>query len=197
MASHEDKLAKLASLREQLASASGEPQFDRVHEEAKAKVRHRALLLLDQRARSRAELDTRLTRLEFDPGLIQDVLDDLERCGLVDDAVFATEWVRQRHVTRGKSRRALDQELVAKGVSADIRASALEIIAEDDEFDMAEEIAIKKARTIKSPPGDRREYEKLLARVVGVMARRGYSQSMCLTIGKRVLDRRIADLEDL
>ncbi|HKM25406.1 MAG TPA: regulatory protein RecX, partial [Corynebacterium sp.] len=69
--------------------------FDHEAEEAKAAVRRRALLLLDARARSRHELRGRLVDLEFDPVVIDDVLDDLAGVGLLNDAVFAHEWVRQ------------------------------------------------------------------------------------------------------
>ncbi|QGU02226.1 Regulatory protein RecX [Corynebacterium kalinowskii] len=194
MATHEDKLAKLATLREQLASATGEPLFDRVHEEAKAQVRHRALLLLDQRARSRAELDTRLARLEFESGLIQEVLDDLERSGLIDDYAFASEWVRQRHQLRGKSRRALSQELDAKGISADIKDEALQQVSEEDESEIAITLAVKKARTIRTQPTDRKDYDKHLRRIVGMLARRGYGESLSYRVAKRALDDRLTEI---
>lgn len=191
-----DLVATLTALREQLASATGETLFDPVHEENKAKVRHRALLLLDQRARSRVELHDRLTRLEFDPALIEEVLDDLERSNLIDDTAFATEWVRQRHKIRGKSRRALSQELSAKGVSADVRAQALEQVSDDDEAEVATALAAKKANSIRTAPQDRKEYDKHLRRIVGMLARRGYGESLAFGVAKRALDERLAELTE-
>lgn len=188
------KVEKLAALRESLANPVTEPLFDAEYEKNKAKVRHRALLLLDQRARSVHELTERLLAAELEPALVHDVVADLRSCGLVDDATFATEWVLQRHRVRGKSRAALDRELAEKGVSRELRASALELIGQDEESDMAEQIANKKAKTLKTAPADRREYDKYLARIVGVMARRGYPQAMCLDVGRRVLDQRIEEL---
>ncbi|WP_284522862.1 regulatory protein RecX [Corynebacterium aquatimens] len=139
-------------------------------------MRKRALGLLDQRARSRHELRGRLIDAEFAPELVDEVLDTLEQSGLLDDRVFATEWVRQRAARRGKSARALDMELRDKGVAPDVRAEALEQISEEDEASQARILAEKKAREVKVPPADRSEYDKALRRVVGVLARRGTTQ---------------------
>ena len=69
---------KIARLQEALdAYEPGTGLFDRKHEEALAPVRKRALGLLDQRARSRAELRERLLKAEFEPQLVDEVLDDL------------------------------------------------------------------------------------------------------------------------
>ena len=132
---------KLAQLRQALEAyengAAGGGLFDREAEEAKAKVRSRALGLLDQRSRSRKELYDRLVKAEFEPDVVEDVLDDLAHAGLVNDAAFAHEWVRQRHKRRGKSSSVLNRELREKGVSEADRAEALEQIDPADEQAMA------------------------------------------------------------
>lgn len=192
--SDNDKLRALEALREQLANMEAAPQVDMLREQHKAKIRNRALLLLDQRSRSRSELHTRLAALEFEEEAIAEVLDDLERVGLVDDEAFASEWVRQRHTIRGKSRRALDLELQAKGVAAPVRAVALEQIEDGDEQAVATELATKKARSVKQHPADRKEYDKHLRRIVGMLARRGYGESMAFAVGKQALDNRLAEL---
>lgn len=168
--------------------------IDREAEEAKAPVRQRALGLLNQRARSRHELAQRLERADFDPQVIAEVLDDLERAHLLDDASFAHEWVRQRHARRGKSRAALNRELAHKGVSQSERDDALEQIDDADEESMAYKIAEKKARSIKAIPGDRHEYDKALRRVVGAIARRGFAESMGFRIAKACVDERLREL---
>ena len=116
MAAQEPSAEKLAKLRQALEDYSEgaveNPLFDHEAEESKAEVRARALRLLDERARSRHELFQRLVKLEFAEPVIDDVLDDLTAVGLVNDELFASEWVRQRHARRGKSARALNQELI-------------------------------------------------------------------------------------
>lgn len=170
--------------------------IDHTREEALAPVRKRALGLLDQRARSREELRGRLVRAEFEEQAIDEVLDDLERSGLLNDAAFAHEWVRQRAKRRGKSSRALDRELQQKGVGNADRADALAQLSQDDEEATARVVAEKKARQVKNVPDGRAEYDKVLRRVVGAMARRGFPEGMALRLGREVLDERIAQLRE-
>ncbi|HZK31706.1 MAG TPA: recombination regulator RecX [Corynebacterium sp.] len=189
--------AAIAQLRAALAEyAAGNTGglFDRAAEEEKAKVRTRALKLLDQRARSRQELRDRLLAVEFEAGTIEAVLDDLQRAGLIDDAAFAREWVRQRHARRGKSIRALDRELQEKGVAAAIRAEALLQIDRADEEVTARALAEKKARSLREVPADWKEYNQELRRVLGVLARRGFDGGLSMSIAREALDARIQEL---
>jgi recX family len=189
---------KLEQLRQALeAYEKGEAEgglFDREAEEAKSKVRSRALGLLDQRSRSRQELYDRLVQAEFAPEVVDEVLDDLAHAGLINDVVFAAEWVRQRHKRRGKSRSVLDRELREKGVSQEDRDEALAQIDSADEEAMARALAEKKARSVKSVPADRKEREKALRRIVGVLARRGFNEGMSLNIAISALEERCEEL---
>ncbi|MCQ9676133.1 MULTISPECIES: recombination regulator RecX [unclassified Corynebacterium] len=190
-----EKIEKLRrALEDYESGAVGGHLIDVEAEESKADVRSRALGLLDQRARSRKELHDRLIAAEFEPDVIDAVLDDLAEVGLINDASFAREWVRQRHVRRGKSARALNLELKDKGVEAADRAAALEQVTEDSEESVARQVAEKKARTLKKVPADRHERDKFLRRIVGTLARRGYSQGLTMRVSIEVLDARIAEL---
>ena len=186
--------ARIDQLRQALADFRPGSLFDHEAEEAKAAVRKRALLFLDARARSRHELRGRLLDLEFEEGVVDDVLDDLAGVGLLDDAAFAHEWVRQRHARRGKSSRVLDRELQDKGVDSATRADALEQIDAADEEATARALAEKKARSVRTVPADRAESDKALRRIVGVLARRGFAQGMSLRIARDALDERVAQL---
>ena len=190
-----DKIERLRHALEEYESGNaGGSLIDTEAEEAKAAVRSRALGLLDQRARSRKELHDRLVAAEFEPDVVEAVLDDLAGVGLIDDGSFAREWVRQRHVRRGKSARALNLELKDKGVAAEDRAAALEQVTEDSEEAIARQIAAKKARTLKKAPADRHERDKFLRRIVGTLARRGYNQGLTMRVAIEALDARIAEL---
>lgn len=193
MTTQEEKILQLKQALENFDSNSSE-LFDHKLEEDKAEVRRRGLLLLDQRARSRSELRQRLIALEFEDALVDMVLDDFEASKLLDDEMFAFEWVRQRHQRRGKSRTVLDRELKDKGIAQSIRSSALEQITAESEEDIARGLAEKKARSIKAKPAGRADYDKALRRVVGVLARRGFNQSMSLHIAKKALDDRLNTL---
>lgn len=197
-----EKLRKLQEALNAYAAGEGPGLIDHEHEKAAAKVRERALRLLDQRSRSRHELRERLLdphRVKEGedgpaPDLVDDVLDSLTRSGLIDDEAFAREWVRQRFERRGKSSSVLRRELQNKGVSAAERESALQQIDESDERELARELARKKARSVKAVPADRAERDKELRRIVGVLARRGFPQSMALQIAREALDSRCEEL---
>lgn len=197
-----EKLRKLQEALDAYAAGEGPGLIDHEHEKAAAKVRERALRLLDQRSRSRHELRERLLdprRVKEgedgpDPELVDDVLDSLAQSGLIDDEAFAHEWVRQRFERRGKSTAVLRRELQDKGVSAAERESALEQIDEADERELARELARKKVRSVKAVPFDRAERDKELRRIVGVLARRGFPQSMALQIAREALDSRCEEL---
>ena len=200
-----EKLRQLQEALDAYAAGDSPGLIDHEHEKAAAKVRERALRLLDQRSRSRHELRERLLdprRVKEGeegpaPELVDDVLDSLQRSGLIDDATFAREWVRQRFERRGKSSTMLRRELQEKGVSAADREAALDQIDESDECDIARRLAAKKARSVKTVPADRAARDKELRRIVGVLARRGFPQSMSLQIGKEALDARCEELADL
>ena len=188
---------KLRALQKALEEYSGaEPLVDENREKALSRVRERALLLLDSRARSRQELRDRLVKAEFEPELVDEVLDSFQRNGLVDDLTFAREWVRQRFERRGKSAAMLDVELQRKGVGEADRAEALSAIDRDDERAVARALATKKAKQVKRIPEDRQQRDKELRRIVGVLARRGFNSGMSLELAREALDERCAELEE-
>ena len=188
---------KLRALQKALEEYSGaEPLIDENREKALSRIRERALLLLDSRARSRQELRDRLVKAEFEPELVDEVLDSFQRNGLVDDLAFARERVRQRFERRGKSAAMLDVELQRKGVGEADRAEALSVIDRDDEREVARALATKKAKQVKRIPEDRQQRDKELRRIVGVLARRGFNSGMSLELAREALDERCAELEE-
>lgn len=136
------------------------------------------LRLLSVRARSRAELARRLADKGFTAEVSQRTLDRLGEVGLVDDAAFARQWVRSRHAHSGRGRQALAHELRRKGVSADDVAPALDTVTTEDEQTRAAELVRRKLRTM-APGLDR---DKKVRRLVGMLARRGYGQSVAYAV---------------
>lgn len=188
----EQTVARLAEALEQYHSGQlrPEPIVDPVALEAQAPVKARALRLLEQRARSQKELRDRLLAAEFEPELVEAVLADLVRVGLIDDREFAHQWVRQRHQYRGKSRRVLERELILKGVGAADRAAALETISEDDEYEQVRQLAAKRVKSIRELPADHNEHRAQLRRLLSYLARRGYSESVAFPVAEAALTER-------
>lgn len=168
-----------------------EPEDEGGGTEAQAK--DACLRLLADRARSRYELETRLAKKGFSSAVSTAVLDRLTTAKLVDDGAFAEQWVHSRHTYSGKGKQALSRELRGKGVSDEHARTALDQIDADDERERATELVRKKCRTLSLPDADspdaRSERDKMVRKLVGMLARRGYSQGMAFGVVKTELDR--------
>jgi regulatory protein len=137
------------------------------------------LRLLTARARTRAELEGQLAKRGYPDDVSRRVLDRLGRVGLVNDEDFAEQWVRSRRVNAGKGKRALAAELRNKGVDNDVITAALADIDAGAERERAEQLVRDKLRRERLADG---EDIKVTRRLVGMLARRGYSQSMALDV---------------
>jgi regulatory protein len=133
------------------------------------------LRLLTARARTRAELHGQLAKRGYPEDVSAAVLDRLAAVGLVDDSDFAEQWVQSR---RAKSRRALAAELHTKGVDRDVIATALSGIDAGAERDRAEQLVRTKLRRETLDGDDAR----VTRRLVGMLARRGYSQNLACEV---------------
>jgi regulatory protein len=138
------------------------------------------LRLLTARARTRAELAGQLAKRGYPADVSTRVLDRLADVGLVDDADFAEQWVHSRRVNAGKGKRALAAELHTKGVDNDVITSVLSDINPDAERDRAEELVRKKLR--RENLSDQAADARVTRRLVGMLARRGFSQGMAYDV---------------
>ncbi|ORI18608.1 regulatory protein RecX [Rhodococcus sp. 1168] len=158
-----------------------------------AQAKDVCLRLLTDRARSRYELETRLSKKGFSPEVADAVLTRLEAAHLVDDQAFAEQWVHSRHTYSGKGKRALSVELRTKGVSNEDALNALDQIDAEDERVRATELVHKRCRNLTVPGGPgadvRAERDKIARKLVGMLARRGYSAGMAYAIVKAELAR--------
>ncbi|MCK4353347.1 RecX family transcriptional regulator [candidate division WOR-3 bacterium] len=91
--------------------------------ETKRKAKEYALNLLSYRQRSKKELQNRLKKKEFEEKCINEVIDELESVGLMNDLEFAKVWIRERGSSRGIFK--LKGELLAKGISKEMIEEAL------------------------------------------------------------------------
>jgi regulatory protein len=137
---------------------------------AHATAKDRALRLLSVRSRSRAELRRRLTQAAFEPAEVEEVLEDLERVGLVDDDRFAREFVGDRAAVRLRGGRAIRSELLRLGVRAEVADAAL--AEAGDEAERARALALRRAPRLRALPP-----EAAYRRLYALLLRRGYGHS--------------------
>lgn len=157
------------------AAETSETSEAKREEQAKAVC----LRLLTARARTRSELEERLAKRGYPDDVSARVLDRLAEVGLVDDADFAEQWVRSRRINAGKGKRALAAELRNKGVDNEVITAALADIDAGAERERAEQLVRDKLRRERLTDDDD---TKVMRRLVGMLARRGYGQSMAMDV---------------
>jgi regulatory protein len=139
-------------------------------------------ILLDQltgQARSRKELSDKLASRNVPDEIAIALLDRFEEVGLVDDEAFARSWIASRQPGKGLARRALAQELRRKGIDDEVARDALGEVDPADEEAAARALVRKKLRTLS-----RVDDTTATRRLVGMLARKGYSAGLAFAVVK-------------
>ena len=150
-------------------------------------------ILLDQlagRARSRGELADKLRQRQVPEEIAARLLDRFEEVGLVDDAAFADSWVSGRHAAKGLAPRALAVELRRKGVADEVVREALERVGPGQQEEAARALVRKRLRSLQNVDEATRT-----RRLVGMLARKGYSASLAWTVVRDELGAEAAPLD--
>jgi regulatory protein len=141
------------------------------------------LRLLTARARTRAELAEALDGRGVPRAVAGQVLDRLTAVGLVDDRAFAERFVVARHQDRGLARRELCRQLRDKGVDDSVIADAVSGLDPEQEIQTGRRLVERKLRSMT-----RLEPAVRSRRLVGMLARKGYSPAMAFRIVRDVVD---------
>ena len=140
-----------------------------------------ALNALAPRAKSRGELASHLKRRGIEEDVAVEVLDRLEKSGLVNDLEFARAWASSRMRAKNLSKRVIANELREKGVTGDLIAIALDEIDSDLEYRAALELGMRKARSLARFDEDVRE-----RRLVSALQRKGFNFSVISAVLKEI-----------
>jgi len=166
--------------------------------DALEECRRTALSLLDARPYTRRRLAEKLRARGFSPVVVNAVLDDLERTGLINDLEYARAYVAgalDRRATPVGTRKVLTG-LLRRGVSMEIARQALAEFADSAENEGGEiERALKAARDRwrrilrETPnPGPRER-----ARLMRFLASRGFPPDVVREAADRVTSRTADD----
>jgi len=140
------------------------------------------LYQLGASARSRLQLTTRLKENGIPDDIIKEVLDKYEESGIINDADFSVMLAESRHRNKGLSRNAIRRELKQKGIDEDQAEIAVESISEEDEYARACDLVSRKLKSMtKLTP------EVKTRRLVGLLARKGYSGNLAYKVVKEAL----------
>jgi regulatory protein len=138
---------------------------------------------LDRRARTRAELADTLARRGVPDQAAERVLDRFVEVGLIDDAGLADGFAQAQHQERGLSGRAVAMKLRRRGVAEESVQAAVAGIDRGSEVEVARRLVERKLRSADA----QREPEALARRLVGVLARKGYSPGLAYEVVRSVL----------
>jgi regulatory protein len=154
-----------------------------------AVARQICLRMLTAAPRTRAQLAGALRRRGLPEEVAEAVLGRFADVKLIDDATFANAWVESRHHGRGLSGRALAAELRGRGVaSGDIQA-AVDRLGPEQEMATARSLVARRLAATRGQPAPAR-----VRRLVGVLARKGYSQALAYRVTREALEQEGVDL---
>ncbi len=151
-------------------------------DEAVEKANAYGLRLLSRRAYTKKEICDKLAGRGYDQDAIEQVLSMLERLELVDDVLFARQFVEQRLRLRPSGRIALVRDLVHRGVPAEIIDRVLDdVLADVDLEDVALELMMGRANRYRGL-----SREKALGRMFGFLGRRGFEVWVARDVAQKV-----------
>jgi len=114
----------------------------------------------------------------------------LAEVGLIDDRAFAERFVAVRHQDRGLARRELTRQLRDKGVDPAIAAEVMAGLDPEQEWQTGRRLAERRLRAMSGL-----EPAVQTRRLVGMLARKGYSPSMAFQIVRDVVGAGTDDLD--
>jgi regulatory protein len=148
----------------------------------------KTLNFIQYRERSEAEIQQHLKEQKLSEEIASEIVERLRRSGLVNDQRFAQTWIENRNEFHPRSRRALAYELRQKGIDPDAIQEALQGV---DEEEMAYQAAVKQSRKYQNL-----EWLDFRQKMLGFLARRGFSYEISAPAAARVWDEQRADAND-
>jgi len=135
--------------------------------------------LLTYRPRSEYELKCRLEQAGFDPAVIEETIAMLHRTGLLNDQLFASDWVKWRLATKPVGREYLRLELRQKGIDIAIIEESLHDYDTSDELEKALVLARKRAERCTN---------LTWSRLSGYLGRRGFPHDVVTKVCNMLAD---------
>ena len=158
------------------------PEPPQSREKLEQRAKNILMYHLGRQMQTRSQLADRLRKKEIPDDIAEAVLDRFEELHLLDDTSYAETFVRSRHTERGLAKRALGYELRKRGIDEETAAEALSTLDEDQEATTARRLVDSRLRATKGLDPQVRT-----RRLVGMLARKGYSGSIAFRVVKEAL----------
>lgn len=137
---------------------------------------------LNQGPRTQKQLRDAMTKKGVPAEIADAVLAKLAEYNYVNDSQFADNFVRSRHTNQRKGAMVIRQELRRKGVEDAVVTEALEQITEESEHEAATALVARKLASTASL-----EPAKRVNRLVGMLARKGYSPGLAYQVVREAI----------
>lgn len=137
------------------------------------KVKQMALRYLSYKPRTTQEVKMYLNRKGCEGDTIEQVIDEMEKNGFLNDLEFAKAWVNERQRHKGYGKRRLKQELLKKGMDPAVVDEVLIHIEEEDERQLA--ISIAERRYLRLC---HESWPRIERRLGNYLLRQGFSMGM-------------------
>jgi len=137
---------------------------------------------LDTRSRTCQELHRDLRRHGVSESVANQVVARFVEVGLLNDLLFAQQWVETRRRTKSASRSKLGRELADKGLDESIIAEVLSDLNESED-EIALDLARSKLRSMSWL-----DSQTIMRRLAAQLERRGFSASVTRRTVMQVID---------
>lgn len=175
---HEDVMIKFRMTKGTLFSKSDLTEIVAADERQRAYAD--AITCLSRKPRTGYEITLRLAEKGWSEETIAEVIQRLDKEGLINDAAYAQEWASQRVRSRGKGKLWIKYELRQKGVSKPLIDEALEQVSEEDEYESALVLGKKKWGGMTGELMDKKR------KTGAFLMRRGYSGSLVAKVIREI-----------
>lgn len=168
---------------EELDEDGPKPLTDKQKQRLERRALNVAMYQLEQGSRTRKQIEDRLVKKEIPQDIIDEIVERLVEIDLINDEEFAHDFVRLRHESRRQGTGVIRRELTRKGVDRELADEAVSTIDPEDELENARYLVSKRL-----PQSRGLDRYKRTQRLVGMLARKGYSGSIAYSVVKEALD---------
>lgn len=147
----------------------GEITFD----DEVSKAYNRGLSYLSFQMRSEHEIQQKLLKEEYGEAVIAEAIQKLIRIGLLDDQMYSKALADTKKKTSKKGPRAIVQDLKQKGIAPKLQQEMLDDFSEEEQLEMALDLAEKKVRQEKNKTPN-----QVKQKIQEFLMRKGYDYSI-------------------
>ena len=142
------------------------------------------LRLLNFKMRTEQEIRNRMKEKEYSEDVVDTTIEYLYYLNYLDDEEYARKFIKDKSNLKNMGKERIKRELYAKGIDKEIINIQIEdIVDEDEEYEKAMEMAIKKLETTYKNDDKNAKYRKL----GGFLQRKGYSMNIVFKILKELI----------